>query len=101
MKNIARNNKIAARAIKSPEVAPLQNNVKAAVHIEINKENGENEQIKSEQSSSLITSYNSDDREDQLRVKEVRNRHRNESSAKRSMTSPSSFKGQQRQLKMQ
>ena len=36
----------------------------------INKENGENQFINSELSSSLITSYNSDDRDDQLRVRE-------------------------------
>lgn len=52
---------------------------------------GHNEMVNSELSSSLVTSYNSDDRGDQLRVREVTKNQGN--STKRSRTSPiSSFK---------
>ena len=47
--------------------------------------------IRSEISSSLVTSYNSDDREDELRVSKLRKTRKKESNTKRSMTSPSSF----------
>ncbi len=60
MRNITRINK--NNKVFSPEVVSFQ--ARKSVKIEIKKENGINEMINSELSSSLITSYNSDEKGD-------------------------------------
>ena len=60
MRNITRINK--NNKVFSPEVVSFQ--ARQSVKIEIKKENGMNEMIQSELSSSLITSYNSDEKGD-------------------------------------
>ena len=56
--------------------------------MELKRETSENFKLNSELSSSLVTSYNSDDREEELRVSELRKTRKKESSTQRSMTSP-------------